>query len=368
MESLALNSTILTPRGFRSRAHGPREGVVVTPRRLWGSKDIAALRDAPFVRVAGGTEPAGPGGTDGTDQDVVRDIVVSVVALALAGVPVTGRELPGAVRERLDSQLLELTDQDGPATTADPAERELASRRAWQVAGYRPPTQVPPGVLVLFPEGDHSAYLVEDLAGQLTPGLTVTTRPLAAADDADQVVREERERGAVYVTRMDAGLRYGPHHLADLVHALSHSGARVALSPRRFVPWQGTWLEDGVGAVEGAADHGLPGGSLWYAVDGAREPVVAPVDGYAASGTNAVPAHEEGATGTELAPLRMHEALPRLLDWLGTDSPGTGVNTDLTDQVGGAAGDGTPRVGTSYFARGSGGPDLARSSATASES
>lgn len=359
MESLALNSTILTPRGFRSQARGPREGVAVAPRRLWGSDDIAALRDAPFVRVV--------------EQGVNRDTLVSVVALALAGVPVTGLGLPQPVRERLDRHLLEIADQIGPDTASDPAERELASlalrRRAWQVAGYRPPTPVTPVVLVLLPDGEHSAYLIEDLATQVTPGLTVTTRSLAADEDAEQVVREERERGAVYVTRPDAGLRYGPHHLADLVHALSHSGARVALSPRRFVPWQGAWLEDGAGAVESAAERGLPGGSLWYAVDGAGEPV-AGSDGYAVHGANAVSVHDQESGGPDLAPLRMHHGMPRLLDWLGAHAPGSdalGADAAPADQTSGAV-DAENLVGASYFARGSGGPDRARSSVTASES
>lgn len=366
MESLALNSTILTPCGFRPRVNGPRHGVRITPHRLWGRDDIAALREAPFVRVQG-TEPD-PDGSPGTDPLPDRATLETVVALALSGVPVTGHGLPDSVRDRLDPDLLEVLDTVTPDTAADPDERELASlalrRRAWQRAGYRPPTDTPPAVLVLLPAGEHPAYLEQDLAAQVTPGLSVRARPVADGEAAEQLVREEREQGAVYVTRMDPGLRYGPHHLVDLVHALSHSGARVAVSPRRFVRWEGAWLEDVSGGTEGPAEHGLPGGSLWYAVDGAVEPG-ARGEGYAVHGCNAVPisgvpVSGEPVSGVELAPLRMHAGTPRLLAWLDPDGPDPEARRR-------EPGPGL-RVGPSYFAAGSGGPERARSALTASES
>ncbi|WP_109472452.1 hypothetical protein [Ornithinimicrobium cavernae] len=351
MEFLVLNSSILSPRGFRPRVSGPREGQQVAPRRLWGTDDVAALREAPFVRVT-------PDGEPGERQ--VRPVLETVVALALAGVPVTGDGLPGPVRERLDPTLLEVMDRIGPDSVSDAGERELASlalrRRAWQVAGYRPPpTPVPPTVLVLLPDGDLPAYLLQDLAAQETTGLTVRRRAVSAEDE-EEVLREERATGAVYVTRMDPGLRYGPHHLADLVHALAHSGARVALSPPRFLPWRhGAWLEDGSGATEAPAGSGLPGGSLWYAVDGATEPV-AGEQGYAVHGANAVPAGEPDETAvTGPAPLRLHRSLPRVLAWLGAD-----------DSFPAAA---PGPVAPSYFALPrSGDPVRARSSVTASDS
>lgn len=351
MESLALNSTILTPRGFRPRVNGPRHGVSITPRRLWGRDAVAALREAPFVRV------------QGADPDPDGAILETVVALALSGVPVTGHGLPASVRDRLDPELLAVLDTVTPDTAAHPDERELASlalrRRAWQSAGYRPPTDVPPAVLVLLPEGEHCASLERDLAAQVTPGLSVRPRPAADGAAAEQLVREEREQGAVYVTRMDPGLRYGPHHLVDLVHALSHSGARVALSPRRFVRWEGAWLEDVSGATEGPAEHGLPGGSLWYAVDGPAEPV-ARGEGYAVHGCNAVPVGGQGAPEGDLAPLRMHAGTPRLLAWLDADEPDPHGGRQQPDPG--------LRVGPSYFAAGNGGPERARSALTASES
>lgn len=358
MESLALNGSILTPRGFRPRANGPRDGVPITPHRLWGRDDLAALREAPFVRVR----------HEESESD--RTTLETVVALALSGVPVTGHGLPDPVRERLDDDLLAVLDSVTPDAVADPDERELASlalrRRAWQVAGYRPPTDTPPAVLVLLPGGDHAAYLHQDLAAQVTPGLTVRVRPVADGDSAEQIVEEEREQGAVYLTWMDPGLRYGPHHVADLVHALSHSGARVARSPRRFVPWQGTWLEDSSWATEGPAEHGLPGGALWYAVDGPLVPEAAG-EGYAVHGCNAVPVGGQDASAGELAPLRLHEGTPRLLAWLGAEQLGVESGSVASGTDGPGRTD-RLRVEPSYFAVGNGGPERARSALTASES
>lgn len=327
MEFLALNSTVLTPRGFRPTVHGPREGQTVAPRALWGTDHLTALRDAPLVRV----DPTGA--HDGDDRLILR----SVVALALAGVPVTGHGLPALVRERLDRELLAVLDAVTPGTVRDAGERELLSlalrRRAWQVAGYRPPSTEPPTVLVLLPEGELPETLRGDLAAQVHPGLPVRCRQVAEGEEAARVVREER---VVYVTRMTSGLRYGPHHLADLVHALGHSGARVALSPRRFLPWRdGAWLEDWRVPCEAPADEGLPGGSLWYAVDGACAPVP-DGEGYAVHGAGAVPslgsagdpvgaagaAQDDRAEGSGqpevgLTPLRLHPSAPRVLAWHG---------------------------------------------------
>lgn len=363
MESLVLNTSILTPRGFRPRINGPREGVPTAPLRLWGANDIAALREAPFVRVTDGAHGAtGAGqGLEGVVRDVDRHVLTTVMALALAGVPVTGHGLPMPVRARLDPALLEIIDGIGPDTAADPAERELLSlalrRRAWQVAGYRPPAAQPPAVLALLPD-ELPLSLLADLEAQVAPGVTVRVRHRGDGEDVEQIVREERERGAVYVTRPSPHLRYGPHHLADLVHALEHSGARVAFSPRRFLRWEGAWLEDGSGSIESAADGGLPGGSLWYAVDGATEPVAGGA-GYAVHGTGAVPVGARAAEDAGLVPLRMHDGLPRVLSWL-----------DAGDQVPepSPTGVGSSGAGASYFARPSGRPDLARSSVTAADS
>lgn len=346
MDFLGLNSSVLTPRGFRPVVHGPRDGLDVAPRQLWGADDIAAVRDAPLVRVDG----TGPDGTD--DGLVLR----SVLALALAGVPVTAHGLPAAVRQRLDPVLLTALDAVTPERVRDPGDRELCSlalrRRAWQLVGYRPRTDAPPVVLVLLPPGELPATLVHDLEGQVTEGLVVRTRQVPEGPEAERAVSAE---GATYVTRMVPGLRYGPHHLADLVHALGHSGARVALSPPRFLPWNGhAWLEDGRGPSETPAEDGLAGGSLWYAADGATEPAAAG-EGYAVHGAGAVPVRASGGPATgelatgeratgepaacrpEDAPvtLRLHSGTPRVLDWH------SGLEPDRAD---------VHPVGPSYFA------------------
>lgn len=324
MEFLALNSTILSPRGFQVRVRGPREGLSVAPHRLWGRDEVAALRQAPFVRVA-------PGPDD--------DVLATTVALALAGVPVSAQGVPATVRARLDPQLRQTMEQIDPQSAADPAARELASlelrRRAWQVAGYRPAT-AEPEVLVLLPAGELPASLINDLAAQQTPGVRVRQHQGDDLEELGALLRQERP---CYLTRMEPGLRYGPHHLADLIHALAHSGAAVALSPRRFTPWRaGAWLESQAGPTEAPAAHGLAGGSLWYADAGPDEPA-ADGQGYAVHGANAVPvaaATEDAAEpatsepgssdpGTsqpttpdqeQLAPLQLHRRLPRVLSWL----------------------------------------------------
>lgn len=343
MESLALNSTVLSPRGFRPTVTGAPAAVGVAPRRLWGATDIAALRDAALVGVdveadSDEVDPArddvgsDPGPTD-------RLVLTATVALALAGVPVTGDGLPEGVRGRLDAELLATMDAIHPDSVRDPGDRELLSlalrRRAWQVAGYRPRTEQPPTVLVLLPDCEVPQTLRRDLEAQVHPGLQVRQVQVAEGPEAEAAVREGQ---ATYVTRMVPGLRYGPHHLADLVHALGHSGARVALSPRRFLPWRGgAWLEDWRGPSESPAEEGLPGGSLWYAVDGATEPVPAG-EGYAVHGTGAVEvlSFEAGTAKVEaeagsletgsvedtaeragLTPLRLHRSLPRVLAWHG---------------------------------------------------
>jgi len=367
---LGLNSSVLTPRGFRPEVHGPRAGVVVEPRRLWGADDVAALRDAPLVRVA----PSVRGGGDDTPGATDDLVLKAVLALALAGVPVTGHGLPPAVRERLDPALLTALDAVTPETVRDPGERELRSlalrRRAWQVAGYRPGAGAhgadAPVLLVLLPPGELPSgelpdTLRQDLDVQVTPGLTVRHRQVPEGEEAERAVREE---GAVYVTRMTPQLRYGPHHLADLVHALGHSGARVALSPRRFLPWhESAWLEDGGGPSEGPAEEGLPGGSVWYAVDGATEPAPAG-EGYAVHGAGAVPVRhgarqvgpvgpaDPGAVTVEpplgLAPLRLHAGTPRVLDWHVDPAEGRPAQ----DAGEGDPGDRVPGpVEPSYFAR-----------------
>lgn len=380
MEPIPSNTNIFSPRGFVPHVRDPAVVADVVGGSVWGADDVARLRTAGLVRVGlpqdgertvlsgprvspetlakekpGGERPERRPTTVGRllgDDDLV---LRTVLWLALAGVPVTGAGLPGAVRDRLDPDLLALVDRVAPDTVADPGSRELLSlalrRRARELTGH-PPADLQPGIAVLLPEEELPATLAADLERQTWT--RVVPIPAAPEDEA-QVLAGAREEGAVYCTRMAPSVRYGPHHLADLVAALRHSGARAAHSPLRFRPWrEGSWLEDEAAAVEGAAAGGLEHGSLWYAVDGPEAPVV-PDDGYAVHGVGAVPAPgtTEEVDDDRAVALRLHPGLPPVLDWLDHEE---GTSTTHTRSA--------PE---SYFAR-PGAPSRARSSSTASES
>lgn len=346
MEAIPTNTAIFSGRGFLPYVRDPRGVRDVVAGSVWGSDDVAQLRQASWVRVLP------PGTVQGVPQrrslpdrpdsrgtaaerpygaalDVDDLVLRTVLWLALAGVPVSTEGVAPPVRDRIDPELLALLDRVGPAEVADPGERELLSlalrRRARMLLGHH--FGHPSGaVVVLLPEGELPATLAADLSAQ---SWTEVVRRQASGEDADQTVASACREGALYCTRMDAGLRYGPHHLADLVDALRHSGARVAHSPLRFRPWRGgAWLEDAAVAVEGSAGGGIREGSLWYAADGPVVPRSA--DGYAVHGTGAVPVAD--GSGRAPAPLRLHPGTPAVLDWLGS-----------------VAGDGEP-LPPSYFA------------------
>lgn len=362
VELIPTNTAIFAPRGFRPVVPDAARMAEVTAGSVWGSGDVARLRTAGLVRVLpaaplppdGGPPPAGLGNAPGTALRPDDLALRTVLWLALAGVPVTSEGLDTAVRERLDPHLLELMDGVRPASVADAVARELLSlqlrRRARALVGHHP-AEAAAVVAVLLPGGGLPPGLRHDLEAQTWPA--VVRCPVQEDESAADTLDRARQDGALYCTRMDPGLRYGPHHLADLVDALRHSGARVAHSPLRFRPWrEGSWLEDELRGVEGPAAEGLPGGSLWYAVDGTEAP--AGRDGYAVHGSNAVPAAAP-AQGRAVA-LRLHAGRPALLDWLPEDV--------AQAPAGQASHDPAP---PSYFAA-TRAPSRARSAVTASES
>lgn len=331
MEAIPTNTAIFSGRGFLPRLPDPASVVDVVAGSVRGVDDLARVRTAGLVRIiepdtpstpADDTTRAGLGGKDGRSPAgafgralAADDLVVrTVLWLALAGVPMTSEGLADRVRRRLDHDLMRVLDQVDAATVSDPGRRELLSmalRRRARLLVPHPVAPVEPAVAVLLPE-DLPPNLAHDLDAQ-TWGAVIRcpARPGVAAASALDAARRE---GAVYCTRMDASLRYSPHHLDDLVDALRHSGTPVAHSPLRFRPWgPGAWLEDDAAAVEGAADSGLPDGSLWYAEDG-PEPPAAPVRGYAMHGAGAVPA--EPFEADTPAALRLHRDLPAVLGWL----------------------------------------------------
>lgn len=336
----------------------------VTAGTIWGADDVARLRSVGMVRVqppvSAGTQGPGddpevsspahplPGSVLDADELTLR----TVFWLALAGVPVTGEGLPASVRERLDPSLLDLLDHVHTDAVADQGERELLSlalrRRARAVTAIGARPECRPVVVLLPTEDEQPPTLLEDLARQSWP--SVVRCAASDVEQAHELVAEARRQGALYCTRLRTDVRYGPHHLADLVDALRHSGAAVAYSPLRFRPWrEGHWLESDPLAVECSALGGLDGGSLWYAEEGALGP--ADARGYAVHGANAVPA----GSSAESHPvaLRIHRRAPLVLDWL----PEGPANPDH----GGAP------IPPSYFQR-VGDPSRDRSASTASDS
>lgn len=333
MEAIPTNTSIFSGRGFLTYLRDPEAVVDVVAGSVWGTDDVARLRTAALVRVRPPTDDqreVEPDGHPGEPLEVrslggkltADDLVLrTVLWLTVAGVPVSGSDLAGPVRDRLDSHLLALLDRVSTGTVSDPGHRELLSlalrRRARELTGY-PPAGTQPVIAVLLPTGELPPTLLADLDAQ-TWG-TVWRCP-ASTEEAAEVLADARGQRALYCTRMGAGLRYGPHHLADLVGALRHSGARVAHSPIRFRPWRGsTWLEDSAAGVEGPTIGGMADGSLWYAVDGPEVPV-APRDGYGVHGANAVPSL--GAGVDRVAALRLHHDTPVVLDWLAGAGNGT---------------------------------------------
>lgn len=385
MNFRALNTTIVSPRGFLTHLPTGGSSAQVAAGSIWGRDDLVGLRQYASVivepvalasaqadreadlpqeehQVASG-EPDDPGA--GLDPDERH--ALTVVMLLVAGVPVATRGLPDQVRALIDDDLLTLADTVTIEQVGDSGRREVLSlalrRRAW--AATRPPVMQDPAdsaILAVLPAGDLPDHLHQDLAAQTWPAVRIVTEDEA---DLEALVAQEVERGAVYITRLDAGLRYGPHHLEDLVHALQHSRARVVHSPARFETiGNGHWLERDDGRSESEGSAGLPGGSLWYAADGPALPQPDRRD-YLVNGTNAVPAAAMGGTAHLVesgalppAPSRLHRDRPPVLDWLGRD--------ESNNPAAGPSAAGLPR---SYFAAaGTGAPSRLRNSATARES
>lgn len=331
MHLFAPDPSLLSPRGFLPRVPDPHRVLTVPAGAVWGTGGLEALREAALVRVGEPEPPRPADDTPGTEEDTPEVVLgralapadlalQTVLSLSLAGVLVEGAHLLEPVRRRLDPGLMDLLDRATPSTAQDAAAREelslLLRRRAWAVAGY---PRGEAAVLVLLPE-DCPPQLRQDLDRQTWP--TRVEVPAGTGRDAHEAFARAREDGAVYCCRLVPGLRYGPHHLADLVHGLRHSGAAAARSPVRYWPWgEGQWLEDDTAALEQEAVHTLAGGSLWYAADGPEEPGSG---GYAVSGVNAVPDPDAGGDAGHAppaAPWRLLTDVPPLLGWLGADPP-----------------------------------------------
>lgn len=328
MEPIPTNTAIFSGRGFRPYVRDPGAVMDVAAGSVWGADEVDRLRQASWVRVLPPAEARDAPQQPPSERPVNREaaserpyggalapedlVLRTVLWLALAGVPVSTEGVAPAVRHRLDPDLLALLDRVDPAAVADPGERELLSlalrRRARLLLGHHF-DHLPRTVVVLLPDGELPAALAADLAAQTW---TEVVRCQTSGEDAAQAVASAYHEGALYCTRMGAGLRYGPHHLADLIEALRYSGARVAHSPLRFRPWRGgAWLEDA--AVEGSAAGGMTDGSLWYAVDGPAAPASA--EGYAVHGAGAVPVSD--VDGGPPTPLRLHPGTPTVLNWVG---------------------------------------------------
>lgn len=325
---LCPNPGLFSPRGFVAHVAQPHRVVSVPAASIWGRAQLDDLRSAALVRLddpvltTDDTEPGtGPGTGSasvhpGSELTVDQLVAQTALALSMAAVPVAGASLRTGARTLLDPELLGLLDQVTAQSAADAQAREglclQLRRRAWELAGFPRGSQAV--VAVLLPE-DAPAQLAADLEHQsLTTWLRLPLGPLAPEDEARAAVADARSRGATYVTRMDPALRYGPHHLADLVHALRHSGAAVAHSPARFWAWEGqAWLEDDT-CLEREATQGLPGGALWYAADGPHPPELGP--GYAVHGGNAVPGAAQAPA--HVTAWRRHADRPDALAWLGS--------------------------------------------------
>lgn len=383
----ALNTAIVSPRGFLAHLVDPDATIRVSAGSVWGFGDLADLRQYAYVTVGPVPiapiapdvgESAGEVGDSGDGQIAPDGSVqpgagmapdeahaATVVTLLLAGVPVATGELPEPVRELLDTELLDLADTVTAEQVRDAGRREVLSlalrRRAWAVT--RPPVMQDPAdnpVLAIIPE-EPTEDLRQDLAAQTWPVAQTVTDD---QPDLDTRVEQAARHGTVYVTRLDPALRYGPHHLGDLVQAIRHSRARVVHSPARFETiGNGRWLERDDGRCEATGSAGLPGGSLWYAADGPSLPQPDRGD-YLINGANAVPAAGTGGTAPLVAsgalppaPSRLHRKRPAVLDWLGS-----------TDPVG-TVGEPEASLPSSYFAAaGTGAPSRLRNSATARDS
>lgn len=369
---LALNSTVLSPHGFAVRPADPGrtgcvcgaaesgmkrngvqdrfgrdpEWVVIPDGPLLGQGELRKLRQFAFVTV------------DERSRPTPFEAGALVVSLCLSGVPVATTGLSRVVRALVDGALLELTDMISPQEVSDPGRREALSlrirRRAHEVYGYRVVTDPPhPDVSVVVDheathDDHHLRRVLAEVAAQAWPALHVhlvthppghspelsdtgpefrtmedvvsaaprgprslsVTTPSGLADDVRSV-------GSIYLARMGAGLRYGPHHLEDLVRALGHSGAAVVHSPSRFEIQgeHGMIMEHCDEVGEALGDPGLKGGSLWYAGDGPETPQTA---GYRIHGCNALPLAGAGpqVTDRRTGGSILHRTRPTQLDWL----------------------------------------------------
>ncbi len=278
-----VDSQLVNPQGFVRRAAGPvrvltavpeaphlcrldtDEGpVLVDTRRGPGERDLARLRTLRGVHVdwQGATGP--------------RDYARLVVALAMAGVPLTSDPAPTWARAQLHPDLLAATA--GASDLDDPMAREVRSIRARRVALARhssdawrrrvaeatgaaaPPT---PRVSVLLPtrRPDLLAFALRQVTRQRDVKLELVLA--THGHDPDQRLLDEvRESASLPVTavsapaeapfgsllnvaagaatgdlllKMDDDDWYGPDFVGDLLLARQYSGADVVGTPPEFM-------------------------------------------------------------------------------------------------------------------------------------
>lgn len=250
-----------------------------------------------------------------------------VIELCCAGVTVLTRGLSATVRSMVAPEVLAVADDVSEQAVLDPSRREALSiavrRRAHRVYGFQAPGDDSfPTISVLVPatELEQAQPLLDQVAAQSWPQVQV--HQVHADADPQAVLDEVIEAGAVYVSRMTPGIAYGPHHLEDLVQALRHSGAALAVSPTRFThePQAGVLLEHPGLILEDAgppqdrtmADSLPPGLALWYAVDGTDGPPTGP--SYHVHGCSAVllPTQQHLTRATVHMVHRRH---PAQLEW-----------------------------------------------------
>ncbi|MGI8947176.1 MAG: hypothetical protein ACR2FV_04220 [Ornithinimicrobium sp.] len=327
-----VNTAIASPRGFRRTTptrtissvgnaqpstDGREHQSAPTPHagmpyigldRLLGADAVQGLRPAPGVTV------------DERSWTTPWQVATAVAALCCAGVPVLTAVLPATVRSMLDPGLLAAGDLLDDVDVRDPDRREARSiglrRSAHRAYGYHPAHDPPrPAISVLADQ----ATLTEALRHQLAAQSWSQVHLHVLGDDDISLLREVQATGSVYLTRLRAGVSYGPHHLEDLVHALWHSGCGVACSPRRFAhePEHGAVVERPATPTEvtSPTSEGLAGTALWYAGHG-----LTPPDGpaYLGHGCNAVLTDAQPA---DWAPTSIvHRRTPPQLAWFHAES------------------------------------------------
>jgi hypothetical protein len=277
-----VDSQLVNPQGFRRRAAGPVHALTAVPeaphlcrvecddgpvlvdtRHGPGERDLTRLRTLRGVHVdwQGATGP--------------RDYARLVVALAMAGVPLTCDPAPTWARAQLHPDLLAATA--GRTDLDDPMAREVRSilarraaltrhsadawrRRVAEATGAAGPAA--PRVSVLLPtrRPDLLGFALRQVARQRGVELELVLATHGHEPD-QRLLAEVRESASLQVTavtapadepfgsllnlaagaatgdlllKMDDDDWYGPHFVADLLLARGYSGADVTGTPPEF--------------------------------------------------------------------------------------------------------------------------------------